>query len=356
MYFNGLDSGASVKDAVDHAVALQPDSGEAWLAQAVYRYRVLRQFPSALDAYREAQTRLPNSADVLEEMAHVERRLGQKDAAERHYRAAVQLDPQNIDIQLTLAELLAVANRMQESNDLLDHALKLSPANEEALLQKVQNLQVEGRLAESAAILARIDPNSASTDVAIARTQQFILERRLEEAIALFKSGKPPVWAADPRTITTLGLTEKEAGHDAEAKESFERALAAMKGPGGQIPVDTRLLSSFAILDYAALGQKEAALSEAQHARTAYKEDAMAWLVVEVRVAMMDVLLGDHEAAVTTLAHLVEANPWPTRWYNLRLAPVWDPLRNDPRFQALLKNNVGETQPGSGRSPNGRGD
>ena len=336
MYFNGLDTPASVKEAVDRAMALQPDSGEAWLAQAMYDYRVLRQFSIALEAYREAQRRLPNDADVLEQMAHVERRLGQRQAAERDYRAAAQLDPQNVDPLLALAELLANANRVPESNDVIERLLKLSPGNEEVLRQKAFNLQQEGRLADSAAVLNGMNPNSPAEDVAVAREQQFILERRLEDAIALVKSGKPAGWATQPQTLTTLGLTQKAAGHDAEAKETFTRALFLMKGPDGQIPVDGRYLPSWAILDYAGLGQKEQALSEAEHARAAYKDDALSRPVVELRVAIMYVLLGDNETALATLSRLVDSGEFFSQ-SGLRFAPVWDPLRNDPRFQALLK-------------------
>ncbi|HXO93332.1 MAG TPA: adenylate/guanylate cyclase domain-containing protein, partial [Candidatus Acidoferrum sp.] len=76
LYFNGIDldknSGAAVKEAADRAMSLQPELGEAWLAQGVYRYRVLRDFHGALESYKEALRRLPNSAFVLEQMAHLE--------------------------------------------------------------------------------------------------------------------------------------------------------------------------------------------------------------------------------------------------------------------------------------------
>ena len=93
---------AAVKEAADRAMSLQPELGEAWLAQGVYRYRVLRDFHGALQSYKEALRRLPNSAFVLEQMAHLERRLGQVDVAQKHYQAAAQLDPRNIGILLTL--------------------------------------------------------------------------------------------------------------------------------------------------------------------------------------------------------------------------------------------------------------
>src|SRR5213592_2536105 len=110
LYFNGVDletnSGAAVKEATDRAILLQPELGEAWLAQGVYRYRVLRDFKGALQSYQEALRRLPNSAFVLEQMAHLQRRLGQVDEAQKHYQAAAQLDPRNIGILLTLGDTI----------------------------------------------------------------------------------------------------------------------------------------------------------------------------------------------------------------------------------------------------------
>src|SRR5437867_8657503 len=119
LYFNGIDldknSGAAVKDAADRAISLQPDLGEAWLAQGVYRYRVLRDFQGALQSYEEALRRLPNSAFVLEQIGHLERRLGQINAAQKHYQAAAQLDPRNIGILSTTAETLSGLRRFDEA-------------------------------------------------------------------------------------------------------------------------------------------------------------------------------------------------------------------------------------------------
>src|SRR4029077_5180705 len=118
LYFNGIDletnSGAAVKEAADRAMSLQPELGEAWLAQGVYRYRVLRDFQGALQSYQEALRRLPNSAFVLQQMAHLERRLGQFDVAQKHYQAAAQLDPRNIGMLLALADSFQTVRRFDE--------------------------------------------------------------------------------------------------------------------------------------------------------------------------------------------------------------------------------------------------
>src|SRR5215475_8736099 len=137
LYFNGIDletnSGAAVKEAADRAMSLQPELGEAWLAQGVYRYRVLRDFQGALQSYEEAIRRLPNSAFVLEQIAHLERRLGQFDAAQKHYQAAAQLDPRNIGILLALADTLQTARRFDEARTVFDRVLEISPGNDATL-------------------------------------------------------------------------------------------------------------------------------------------------------------------------------------------------------------------------------
>jgi serine/threonine protein kinase len=70
-----INSAAAVKEAADRALTLAPQLGEAWLAQGTYRSRVLNDPSAAVQAYGEAERRLPNSALVQEYTAYAERRL-----------------------------------------------------------------------------------------------------------------------------------------------------------------------------------------------------------------------------------------------------------------------------------------
>ena len=82
----------------ERAIALQPELGEAWIAQGAYRYRVQRDYAGGLQTYNEAQRRLPNGSFVFENMAFLERRLGLWKEAEAHYKKAAELDPRNLGI------------------------------------------------------------------------------------------------------------------------------------------------------------------------------------------------------------------------------------------------------------------
>src|SRR6516162_4221261 len=340
LYFNGIDleanSGDAVKEAADRAILLQPELGEAWLAQGVYRYRVLRDFQGALHSYEEAFRRLPNSAFVLEQMAHLERRLGQHDAALKHYQAAAQLDPRNFGILLTLADSLGSVHRFDEARALIDRALEISPGNEAALAAKAQSFQSQGRLKEAAEVLAKAPANSKDEAITAERAFQFFDERRFDEAINQIQRNIPPSVANDPRAMTLLGYCQKFAGRNNEARDTFTRAVAAMKPtPDSVVVVDARELPCYLSWVYAGLGEKEKALEQARHAIANYATDALVKPFAETSLAIVEAQSGDIDSAIAALPHLLGVPNGETPG-DLRINPLWDPLRNDPRFQKLI--------------------
>jgi TolB-like protein/Tfp pilus assembly protein PilF/class 3 adenylate cyclase len=340
LYFNGIDlqtnTGAKVKEEADRAMALQPDLGEAWLAQGVYRYRVLRDFQGALPSYEEALKRLPNSPFVLEQMAHLERRLGQFDAAQKHYEAAAQLDPRNIGILSTVADTLQTVRRFDEAQTVLDRVLEISPGNESALAAKAAIFQGQGRLKEAAEVLAKIPANSQDDGVTIQRFVQLYDERRFDAAVVYVQRNLPPSVANDPRTITFLGLCQKLSGKTNEARDTLVRAITAMKPtPDAVVPVDARQLPCYLALAYASLGEKDKALEQARQAVADYATDPLSKPFAESTLAIVQAQFGDIDSAIAALPHLLEVPNGETPG-DLRTSPTWDPLRNDPRFQKLV--------------------
>jgi TolB-like protein/class 3 adenylate cyclase/Tfp pilus assembly protein PilF len=339
LYFNGVDlqtnSGPAVKEAADRAISLQPELGEAWLAQGVYRYRVLRDFQGALQSYEEALRRLPNSGFVLEQMAHLERRLGQADVAQKHYQAAAQLDPRNIGILLTLADTFQTVRRYDEARAVVDRALEISPGNEAALGEKALTFQAEGRLNEAAEILAKAPANSQDEVLTMARALQLYYERRFDDAIAQIHQKTPAAVANDPRIMTLLGYCQKLVGKDNDARDTFTRVAAAMKPtPDSVVAVDARLLPVCLAQVYAGLGEKEKALEQARRAVADYDGDALAKPYAEMALATVQAQVGDIDSAIAALPHLLEM-PNGETCGDLRINPFWDPLRKDPRFQKL---------------------
>jgi class 3 adenylate cyclase/TolB-like protein/Tfp pilus assembly protein PilF len=340
-YFDGFNlaanSPAAVKEAADKALTLQPQLGESFVAQGVYRYRVLRDFRGALESYGEALKRLPNSSLVLEQMAHVERRLGQWDAAEKHYRGAVELDPRNVDCLTVLADHLAGLRHFPEAQATWDRVLEIAPDDEATHANKAAAFRNEGRLDKAAEEVAKLKPNSTTIYVNVVKAIQLQVERRFEDAIAFIQSNPLHEFRDDPRTITDLGLCQEWAGHNDQARTTFARAVAAIKPtPETVVPVDSRYLSSFLAWSYAGLGQNDEALQEAKRAVTEYGDDALGKPSAEQVLAVIQARSGDPDSALATISHLLDV-PYGITRANLRLDPFWDPLRKDPRFQRLCQ-------------------
>ncbi|HEU0179819.1 MAG TPA: tetratricopeptide repeat protein, partial [Blastocatellia bacterium] len=186
--FNRIDANKytadSVKQAADRAMALAPDAGESWIAQGSYRYRILRDFNSAVAAYEEARKRLPNSALVYEYRGFVLRRLGRWQEAETSYKKAVELDP--LDVQLLTSignEFYLYLRRFDDALTSINRALQVAPEGAGEHANKAVVLQAAGRIDEARRELALVPDDVLDDWVVAARVTQAMYERRFNDAI-----------------------------------------------------------------------------------------------------------------------------------------------------------------------------
>ena len=348
LYYNGVNrdvnSAAAVKEAADRAIALAPELGEAWVAQGIYRSRVLNDPARALQAYGEAGKYLPNSALINEYMAYAERRLGRWREAEAHLARATELDPRNARLWTSAAaDIFWPLGRSAEAEAALNRASEISPNDEFVIALKTEQYQEEGRLNEAAKELARIPTDSTDKTVLIHRVDQALLERNFDEAI--FWAGKAtrsprPGQSVNVQDIFALvlqGYCELWAGRNEEARSTFERVIQEI-APRGVLKRPPLLgARSFLALAYAGTGDKSNALEQARQGVADYDNDAVIKPIVETYRARVLAQLGEVDAAIAALSHLLEV-PGGIRPGDLRFSPYWDPLRKDPRFEELLKN------------------
>lgn len=347
LYFNGVDlatnSAAKIKEAADQAITLQPDSGEAWVAQGDYRYRVVRDFTGALQAYDEARKRLPNSSLVSLSAANVERRLGRWPDAEVHYRKAAELDPRNLQIFEAMGAFFDLLRRYDDAQATYDLALEIAPNEEDIHARKAGVYRDAGRLEEAARELALIPANSTNAVVRSVRIGQAIYERRFDDGITLINSmlseikpGELPdgetKWA-----LVQLGHLQEWATRPNESRVAFARAVQAIKpNPDSVVPADGFGLPNYLAEAYAGMGEKEKALKQARQAVEQYKDDAVAAPEPEAVLAQIQARFGDSDSALAALPHLLTV-PAGLNLADLRYDPKWDPLRQDARFQKLCQ-------------------
>jgi len=344
LYFNGVEpelyTAESVKRAADTALQLQPRLAEAQLAQGIYRYRVLRDFAGAQQAFEAAARQAPNDQSAWQLLGLVERRQGKWELALQHLEQAAKLGPRDSGLMVAIGgETLANMRRYDEARDWLDRSLALVPGNPLAILYKASSYQAEGLLEDAARLLDPIPKKGIDPGVANLRGYQRLLERRFPDAIAevqpVLAQPEASLNGLGPQLAITLGFAQRYAWQTTQAGATFEQLIAQIKAPGGE-SVDDSQRPIMLALAYAGAGQQKAALDQARRAIELYRSDAINRPLAELALAQVQALTDDHAAAIAGLEQCLKV-PGGVTVGQLRLDPAWDPVRGDPRFQALLK-------------------
>ncbi len=329
---------AAAKDSLDRALALDPNLPEVHLALGNYLYHGPHDYTGALAEFQQAEKGLPNSADVIEAMAALQRRLGHWDEAIAEQRRAVELDPRNIHAAWSLASTYRMLRRFPEALATVDRVLAWDPTKGSLLSTKAEVFLATGDLhAAEPLLLANpgLDP--------ILRAVCPLFQRRYAAAIEILSKALATETDRDARSIEKLllGLSQQRAGDVAAARATYQDAAQDLKRQ-----LETAAPDSFAaglthaLLGgaYAGLGEAASAIAEGQKAMAIQptSKDPVEGPDVEETMADIYALLGDADHAIPILKRLLQI-PYAHAITpaGLRLDPVWDQIRNDPRFQEL---------------------
>jgi len=342
MYFNNVDtdkySAQSIKLAADNALRLQPQLDEAQLAQASYLYRVQHDFAGAEKVAAALVQQSPNNDRALQILGLVERRQGKWESSIAHMQQAAILDPRNAGLLTSIGgETFTNLRRFDEAHRWLDRALEIAPSDTLALGYKVSAFQSEGRIEEAGHMLAQLPPTAIDAGIALYRGFQRMYERRYPQAIGELQSvlaqPEDALNGLGPQLSLQLGIAQHAAGQTAPAQVTFEQLIARIAPQAEQ--VDDSQMPVVLGVAYAFAGKPEAALKQARRAVELYGSDALQRPTAEQALAQVQTLAGDHAAAIATLESSLKV-PGGLTAALLRLDPAWDPLRGEPRFQALL--------------------
>jgi serine/threonine protein kinase/lipoprotein NlpI len=342
-YWLGLDPSparlAAAKDGVDRALALNPDLPETHLALGHYRFYGQRDFTGALAEFQQAEQGLPNDVDIIEAIALVQRRLGHWDEAIAGQRRAIELDPRDINAYLNLAVTYSALRRFPEDLAMVDRILALEPANEIALYVKARALWATGDLQAVEPLLANpdIDPSD--------RGLQALFQRRYAAAIEILSSAvaaKTKRGESSDKEKFSLGLSQQRAGDVAAARATYEKAAQDIRRELEKIAPGNNLVEAYLHgglgRAYAGLGDAASAIAEGQKAMATNptSKDPMEGPAHEENMADIYALLGDGDHAIPILQRLLQIPyGFAITPALLRLDPVWDQIRTDPRFQEL---------------------
>ena len=336
------------RQAAETALTLQPNLGEAIWAKGYYHYSYLKDYDAAVRYFEQARQLLPNDSRIPQSLAYVARRRGEWDRSETYFNEAERLDPRNVSLLVQHAASYICLRRFPEALRKLDEVLTITPDDMDTVATKAAIAQAQGDLPRASALLAPLHPSADDTSVLEIQAYQAILERRPAHIIHRLKEilvkPDPALGNLSGDLRFWLGWAQEVAGDHAAARESWRQTRNELDSFVIEQPENWNLVADLALTNMG-LGNKAIALTLAERAMAVapIEKDAVfgpAPIEILARVAAR---VGEPDRALAALQKLLSI-PYEGALSNmpltpalLRLDPMFDPLRSDPRFQKLCE-------------------
>jgi TolB-like protein/class 3 adenylate cyclase/Tfp pilus assembly protein PilF len=340
------------RQAAETALTLQPNLGEAILAKGRYHYACLKDYDTAVRYFEQARQLLPNSSQIPESLAYVARRRGQWDRSESYFNEAERLDPRDVNLLSQHAFSYICLRRFPEALRKLDQVLDITPDDVDTLVVKAAIAQAEGDLPGASAILAPLHPAADDANALEQQVYQAILERRPAQIIPRLKEimakPDPTLGYFNGELRFWLGWAQEVAGDHAAAQASWRQARSELEPFLKEQPENFALIGDLALTNMG-LDNKAAALTVIERfmaANPVEKDAVYGPFPIEI-LARVTARTGEPDRAIAALQKLLStpyngalASGVPLTSALLRLDPMFDPLRNDPRFQKLCEDKT----------------
>jgi TolB-like protein/Flp pilus assembly protein TadD len=335
----------------ERALELQPDLPEAHLARGYSYYWGDNNYGAALKEFEIAQRGLPNESEVYLAIGAIQRRQGKWAESTANLEKAASLNPKDTWPLQNLSFNYAMQRNFDAANKTVDRALQINPQ-----AVGLWGLKVKLAIAErgdfsvydQAFEKVKSLPLSSEERLKMVGEQANLLlfERKYQQILQLAASSPDDSFAAVPGSLAekyfAIGIAQKGSGDEAAARTAFVKAKEIFQEQLKQKPEDPYLHVQLAKV-LAWLGEKDAAIAEAQKATDLRPEskDAFDGPRITEDVAQVYAILGDNARAIELLDGLL-SRPTGVTLQSLKINPAWDPIRNDPGFQALFAKYAGK--------------
>ncbi|PYK82410.1 MAG: hypothetical protein DME37_02555, partial [Verrucomicrobia bacterium] len=343
-YFRGHDHTPArlglANAAVQTALRLQPDAGEAHLALAIYYYNGFRDYGRARSELVIARRALPNSADVFRYTGMIDRREGHWDEATRNLERALELDPRNFFTLQQLALAYGWQHRYADEVRTYDRALAIMPGDPASRINlALVALDWRADIKPFQATLATLVAENPGLPLDLDALLPALCERPATAATRALtnypREGVVHNGVNNPRAYWD-GVIARCQGDSAKAQAAFTAARREVEKTVERQPDFAAALSLLGMID-AGLERKEEALREGRRGceLLPISKDAIDGAALAINLAQIYAWTGEKDRAIEQIA-AVERVPNTLSYGLLKLHPYWDPLRGDPRFERIV--------------------
>ena len=345
MYWFGYDRTSQrlvmAREAVDQALRLKPEDPVVRVANGYYYYHGLRDYARALEEFYFARRMEPGNGLHAENIAYIQRRLGRFEQAVVNLKTALEYDPRYSRLTEELGYTYYVLRLYDLAEQSYGRAIVLAPDNSTPYLYKAW-LQVyrTGDTESARQVLAEgmrfANPTFFSWTLVDFDIEDNRYNDALERLTAIPEDVREGPWEFMPKEFYSGWILEL-MGEPAEARRHYENARVLLEKRVREDPNDERVHAALGQV-YAHLGLTDEAIREGQKAveLLPVSLDALDGPFYLEYLAEIYTIVGEHDEALALLEHLLEI-PSSTSIGALKFHRVWDPLRENPRFKALLE-------------------
>jgi serine/threonine protein kinase/tetratricopeptide (TPR) repeat protein len=319
------------KTAAEKALQLQPNLAEAHIAFGFFYYWCRMDLDRALQEFGVAQKTKPNDALTYCGIGLVLRRQGKMEQSIANLTRAFELNPLVFEYAYQVALTYVFAGNLKEAIPYCDISIRLGPDYPLPYGLKVfYILSSTGNIGQARSAIEPALRLKLGNDAFLAYCRALIdlYDGAVQEAITRLPSESwEAVDAGSAGTYTPKALIQAQlyglAGQSQLEKSYYEAAAKMAIAKIQQQPKRASLHSTVGIA-YAGLGRKQDAIREGKASENLES------------LARIYTMVGEYEEAIRLLEDLM-SKPTGLGIGDLRLNPAWKPLRNNPRFQALLR-------------------
>jgi len=330
----------AAKAAAEKSLELAPELPEPHIAMGYYYYWGLQEYDKALEEFAAAKKIRPNDPRIIEAEGLILRRQGKFDQAVDKLKQALLLAPRDHGLPFEIGMTCNAMRRYAEAREHLKKSISLAPDQMLSYGALAENMWLStGDLRESRRWLEKMGRSSGMISVWFWLSQE-LMERDYDAALRTLESidtsQDVAMWYYSPKPLLMAQVYDLK-GEASTARAHYDSARVLLEGILEADPErhETHIMLAAA---YAGLGRKADALRQVEKALTLdpCMNDAYDRPFLLDQVAEVCAKVGEYDMALDELENLLTI-PGGTTTEVLRLEPQWDPLRDHPEFQRLLR-------------------